>query len=309
MQQNFTTAPIVGAATNMLSIFDKIEVRNEEKIAQIDRDFCEGQQRLLYATLDQLDVWYANFMKDAEQYKEEYKYSVTPEGRIEYREPYRYSYDVETYKDLLFLPFKPINTIVEMRARAIQRFISSIISHFNKSYALSISAPEMDKKSLPANYRPVYMSYIDIVINHLGGKSFRQKAEDEITGRLLALYPDGGWKKPPVQKSKAITFYNIISFSSSHWEYYKEYQLDYSYAQNLEILCAALALFGDGRLNGGTRVIRDWKQDNISITDWYKLSTIKPIEMKFFKNGRIDVRFDSQNEAIECFNRLKLNTL
>lgn len=309
MQQNFTTAPIVGAATNMLSIFDKIEVRNEEKITQIDRDFCEGQQRLLYATLDQLDVWYANFMKDAEQYKEEYKYSVTPEGRIEYRDPYRYSYDVETYKDLLFLPFKPINTIVDMRAGAIQRFINSIISHFNKSYALSISAPEMDKKSLPANYRPVYMSYIDIVINHLGGKSFRQKAEDEITGRLLALYPDGGWKKPPIQKSKAITFNNIISFSSSHWEYYKEYQLDYSYAQNLEILCAALALFGDGRLNGGTRVIRDWKQDNISITDWYKLSTIKPIEMKFFKNGRIDVRFDSQNEAIECFNRLKLNTL
>ena len=55
----------------------------------------------LYATLDQLDVWYANFMKDAEQYKEEYKYSVTPEGRIEYRDPYRYSYDVETYKDSL----------------------------------------------------------------------------------------------------------------------------------------------------------------------------------------------------------------
>lgn len=193
MQQNFTTAPIVGAATNMLSIFDKIEVRNEEKIAQIDRDFCEGQQRLLYATLDQLDVWYANFMKDAEQYKEEYKYSVTPEGRIEYREPYRYSYDVETYKDLLFLPFKPINTIVEMRARAIQRFISSIISHFNKSYALSISAPEMDKKSLPANYRPVYMSYIDIVINHLGGKSFRQKQKMKSQGDCLlyTLMEDG----------------------------------------------------------------------------------------------------------------------
>lgn len=214
MQQNFTTAPIVGAATNMLSIFDKIEVRNEEKIAQIDRDFCEGQQRLLYATLDQLDVWYANFMKDAEQYKEEYKYSVTPEGRIEYRDPYRYSYDVETYKDLLFLPFKPINTIIEMRARAIQRFISSIISHFNKSYALSISAPEMDKKSLPANYRPVYMSYIDIVINliwvvRVSARKRKMKSQGDC---LLYTLMEGG--RSLQSRNQRLSLF-IISFHSA----------------------------------------------------------------------------------------------
>lgn len=307
-QPTLTVAP-AGAALNMLAIFDTIQVKNEEKISQSDRDFCEMIQKSLYATLDQLDTCYDYFLKEASKYRDEYTFSIKKDGQIEYHAPYRYSRDSYNYNEFCFLPFKPMNDIVIKRSQAIRKFIQDIIDHFNKSYSLSVPAPQVDAGSLPVNYRPNYMSYVDMVIGYLGGNSFRQKAEEEITGRLLSIYPHKGRKKPPVQKAKVITFPDIISYNSMHLEYHHEYQMEYGYTNNLEQLCAAITLFGDGRLNGDMHIIRNFNDNNINMIEWYKLVTIKSIEMKFFKNGRIDVRFESTVVAEECYKKLKLNTL
>ena len=34
-------------------------------------------------------------------------------------------------------------------------------------------------------FRPVYQTYVDMVIEHLGGKSFRETAEEELLARFL----------------------------------------------------------------------------------------------------------------------------
>lgn len=309
MIQPTSTASQVGAGSNMLSVFDSIQIRNEEKISQSDRDYCEMHQANLYTILDQLDASYEAFRKDAEKYTDEYRCSLKQDGRIDYHDPYRYSSNHDHYKEFQFLPFKSMNAIVEMRAKAIQSFAGAIISYFNRSYSLSVSTPRIDEKTLPVNYRPVYNSYVDTVINHLGGKNFRQKAEEEIIARLLALYPKCGWKNPPVQKGKTIMFNNLVSYNRSSIEVYKQYELDYDYSRNLQALCSGIALYSDNRLNGGIHIVRDFKEKNVSLTEWYKLFTIKSVELKFFKNGRIDVRFESLAEADACFSKLKLNTL
>lgn len=308
IQPTLMVAP-TGASLNMLAIFDTIQVKNEDKLSQSDRDFCEMIQKSLYATLDQLDACYDYFLKETSKYRDEYTISFKKDGQIEYRDLSRYSRDSHNYNEFCFLPFKPMNDIVIKRSQAIRKFIQDIIDHFNKSYNFSVSAPQVATGSLPVNYRPVYMSYVDTVIGYLDGNSFRQKAEEEIMGRLLSIYPQKGWKKPPVQKAKVITFPNIISYNSMHLEYHHEYQMEYGYNNNLEQLCAAITLFGDGRLNGDMNVIRNFNDNNINMTDWYKLVAIKSIEMKFFKNGRIDVRFESSAIAEECYKKLKLNTL
>ncbi len=41
-------------------------------------------------------------------------------------------------------------------------------------------------------FRPVYQTYVDMVIEHLGGKSFRETAEEE----LLARFPENGTAFP-----------------------------------------------------------------------------------------------------------------
>lgn len=309
MIHNITTAAGAGAALNMLSIFDSIQVRNEEKLSQYDRDFCERQQLNINATLQQLDTWYEMLCKEAEPFKEIYKAKFGANGKVDYTNPYLYqSSSRQDYKEYEFTPFETINTLVEQRRKAIQRFGSTIIGYFNQTYSLSIDVPYIEKDKMPIDYHPVYTSYIDQVIGSLGGKSFRQKAEEEITERLLSQYPPQGWKKPPLLKNKTIIFEHLITFDSFDIEHYNRYQLNYN-ERGLYVLCAALTLFADGRLNGGTEIIQDFKNDNIVLSDWYKLRTLKGIKLKFYKRNRVDVRFENKEDAEACFNKLRLNEL
>lgn len=309
MIHNVTTAAGAGAALNMLSVFDTIQVRNEEKLSQYDRDFCERQQQNINATLQQLDTWYKMLCKEAEPYKEIYKTKFGANGKVDYTNPYLYqSSSRQDYKEYEFTPFETINTLVEQRRKAILNFGNTIIGHFNRAYSLSIDIPYIEKDKMPIDYHPVYTSYIDLVIGSLGGKSFRQKAEEEITERLLSQYPPQGWKKPPVLKNKTIIFEHLIKFDSFNIEHYGTYKLNYN-ESGLSALCAALTLFADDRLNGGTEIIRNFNNNNIVLSNWYKLQILKEIELKFYKRNRIDVRFESTEEAEACFNKLRLNEL
>ena len=62
-----------GNRTDLLTGILNVQIRNEEKITEQDRQYCQRQQELLYKTLDQIDRWYAIFREDAERYREEKK--------------------------------------------------------------------------------------------------------------------------------------------------------------------------------------------------------------------------------------------
>ncbi len=59
-----------GSHPDLLSSIMGVTIRNEEKIAAEDREFCEERQAKLYATLHQLKWWYDLFAANAERYKE-----------------------------------------------------------------------------------------------------------------------------------------------------------------------------------------------------------------------------------------------
>lgn len=44
-------------------------------------------------------------------------------------------------------------------------------------------------------FRPVYQTYVDTVIEHLGGKSFRETAEEELLARFLKTVQPSRWSK------------------------------------------------------------------------------------------------------------------
>lgn len=54
-----TTAPKAGNAPDLLQGILSVQVRNEDKITEQDRVYCQTQQNLLYKTLDRIDRWYA----------------------------------------------------------------------------------------------------------------------------------------------------------------------------------------------------------------------------------------------------------
>ena len=60
-----TTVTKAGNAPDLLSGIMSVQVRNEDKITEQDRIYCQTQQDLLYKTLDQIDRWYAVFKEEA----------------------------------------------------------------------------------------------------------------------------------------------------------------------------------------------------------------------------------------------------
>ena len=54
-----TAATAAGSYTDLLPGILNVQVRNEDKITDQDRQYCQLQQNQLYKTLDRIDRWYA----------------------------------------------------------------------------------------------------------------------------------------------------------------------------------------------------------------------------------------------------------
>ena len=182
-----TTAMTAGSQTDLLTGILNVQIRNEEKITEQDRRYCQRQQELLYKTLDQIDKWYAIFREDAEQYREEKKFTYEDNGKISIRNfHFNYNEKEDDYTHNEFKPFDIINELVDSNCNANANFANRIVSYFNKTYNVAVPVPEIDGKTLRMGFRPVYETYVDAVIEHLGGKSFRETAEEETSTSSIA---------------------------------------------------------------------------------------------------------------------------
>lgn len=300
-----TITPAVDGA-NMLAVFDSIQVNNEEKISAHDKAFCEKQQQLLDNSLDQIDKWYAFFRHEAEQYKESHRITFEANGSVKTNPPYTPTGDYPSdYREFEFLPFNQLNKLVEQRQRAVIRFGRTIISYFNKIYSLSINKEDPDGKTMPVTLRPNYLSYVDQVIDHLGGRNFRETAEEEIITRLHDTIL-GPYKKMPELKGDKIIFYDVIRFDDFYYKNYQQYHIGYGYAPQLESLCEGIALVGNSSLNGSSRIIRGFNTNYVDISEPYSIQAGEAEKMKFYKNGRIDVSFSSKAIAATAYKKLLL---
>lgn len=294
---------------DLLSSIYKVEIRNEEKISDADRIFCENQQETLYRSLDEIDRWYGIFVEEAAKYYYSHKISYEPNGKIKFHEPYNSKYDnVEIdFTKYEFKPFEVINKLVEENHKAITAFARSIVAYFNRNYEVSVPYSDIDEKTLPMGFRPLYQSYVDLVIEHLGGKSFRDTAEEELIDRFLNVVKPGRWSKvkPELKKDKII-FPDIVWYDN-FWP--EKNKIDYDSRRKLEDFCAGIAFGADNKLSGSLSMIIWLNCDNVDISRPHGLSSMNAEEMKFFKNGRIDVRFKDAKTAESCFYKLKLETI
>ncbi len=305
--QTSTATHAVGNA-DLLSGILGVEIRNEEKITPQDRLFCEKQQEALYESLDQIDRWYDIFAKEAEKYGESNRISYKVNGEISYRE--RVYPDDSNYSHHEFRPFKSINMLASANLSANQNFASRIIGYFNHTYNVSVPVPEIDGDTLKMGFRPKYMTHVDTVIEHLGGRSFRKTAEEELLKRFHQLVKPHRWSKvKPELKGDKISFPNIIVFDSFYYEHYRRNHVHYNYHGNISTLCEGIAFGADDVLCGDKGMVMRLHQDNVDISGWYDLTTTNATGMKFFRNGRIDVRFKDREAASLYFNRLHLDEL
>ncbi len=308
-----TAATSAVGHTDLLSGILKVQVRNEDKITEQDRIYCQNQQDELYKTLDQIAGWYNIFRAEAEKYEGKIKLKHEPNGKIttsSYDLHYRYNNDKEDYTHHEFTPFRNINELVDSHQSTVKNFINRIISYFNKTYHVSVEAPAIDEKTLPMGFCPVYTTYVDVVIEHLGGKSFRDTAEEELIKRFLDTVRPSYWSKvkPELKKDKII-FPDIVSWDSIHYEYYKEYDFAYDTDRKVAQFCEGIAFGADDVLCGSIDMIMGLDTRNVDISQWYDLTTTNAVSIKFYANGRIDVRFKDSAAAESCFKRLRLGAI
>lgn len=306
---NHTTITPTIDGTNMLAVFDNIQINNEEKISLRDKEFCEHQQQLLNDSLDQIDKWYAFFRHEAEQYKESHRITFEPNGSVKTNSPYTPTGDYPSdYREFEFLPFNQLNKLVEQRQRAVIRFGRTIISYFNKTYSLSINKEDPDGKTMPVTLRPNYLSYVDQVIEHLAGRNFRETAEEEIISRFHNTIL-GPYKKMPELKGDKIIFYDVLRFDDFYYKNCQQYHIGYGYTPQLESLCEGIALVGNSSLNGSSRIIPGFNAIYVDISEPYSIQAGEAEKMKFYKNGRIDVTFSSKETAGAAYKKLRLHKI
>lgn len=299
----------VTSGTDMLAVFDSIQVNNEEKISAHDKAFCEHQQQLLDTSLNQIDKWYTFFRREADHYKDSHRIAFQPNGLVKTNPPYTSHGECPSgYQEYEFLPFDLLNQLVNQRRNAIIRFGRTIISYFNRTYALSVNYKEPDKETLPVTLRPNYLSYVDQVIGHLGGKNFRETAEEEIINRFHKNVL-GPYKKMPELKNGKIIFYDVTRFDEFYIKNCQQYHVSYSYENGLESLCEGIAWAGNDSLNGNSNMILAFDFHSVDITQPYSIHAGEAEKMKFYKNGRIDILFSSQAAAETAYKKLRLHKI
>mgnify|MGYP003623545536 CR=1 FL=1 len=298
-----------GGATDLLTAIYGIQIRNEEKISDHDREFCQRKQDQLYTSLDQINHWYAIFKAEADKYADTRKIVYNENGSIKntYLQ-YGYHSKREDYTPFEFWPFKEIDKLVDLNFKAIDAFADDIVGYFNGTYKVNVRPPSIDKEKIPMGFRPSYMSHVDLVIEHLGGKGFREVAEEELMARFIKAASPGRWSKvKPELKGDKIVFPNLLYYEDYSWQ--KENHLQYSSLETLSNICAGVIFGSTGSLSGGVNHLCGFEYGDVDFSNWYDLATANPDSVKLYKNGRIDVKFTDKDKAEACFRKLRLDSI
>jgi hypothetical protein len=301
------TATSHSSTDDLLKFFDSFSIQKETVFQESDLKFCEQQQALLYKTLDEIQRWYDIFCKEVEKFAEIHELTYKEDGSITIRDYYReINNESPDYTRYEFKPFEDIGILVKNRKKAICAFAENIIRYFNRNYSISATIPDINDNYAP-DYRPLYTDYTKLVEQHLQGRGFRETAEEELINRFHALVYLYRSNNPPQLKSDKIIFQNLFRFTESYHLSQPSHRLDYGYDSKLDAFCEGILFGSNTLLNGNSKIICDYDYRNVDINRWYPLNFESNYAIKFYLNGRIDVRFPDAAKAKNCFDRLHLN--
>jgi len=286
-------------AGNVMSLFDSIKnIQNEQGdgISDEDRTFCEEQQRLRDEAFD-------------------YCLKLS-----EIKSPEKSDYTTHFGADSIFKAANLAN----------ETFIRKVVWHFAETYHVTLeSSPivrslvypmESDDYSVDGErgrwYSKIYdhtfsekFSYsriVALVTEQLDGKTFRQKAVYEIkTAMKDAVNYRYDHTCQARIKGKVLTISDWV-FPEARWN--SGYQIRYGYENKLNALYHALYLFStdstqyEAWMLHACPIAKGYCSDTVEIGRMYD-TNFKQVEgIKFFKNGRVDVKFTSNKDAETFFN-------
>lgn len=321
----------------LLDKFETIEIKNDTRLSDEDKLYCERQQQLyskvlkhyrnMFAELLVLkaksDAFYLTVNTENEYFNGNYKYKI-----------YGYEF-VEAKKDEFADTIKGVHN----------RFIEQIICHFRNKYNVKIDSKEFDKyftKECPTHpdrgyfsysrmsdeeiekykeelkqYEIEYDNYLDCIINAeldfnlvvddifvaLGGFSFMEKVEQEIKQDAKNAITNSYRNTTEYTlKNGKISFDNLVF--SRKCNIFNRYEISFD-GNGYRAILRALTYFNANRAK--TSIYDGWmhnfmgyrKTENDGIYGIHKVGSTIVTHFKYFKNGKWEVTFDNHSNALK----------
>jgi len=296
-----------GGTMDLLEKFASVEIKADNRLSTVDRQYCESQQAAYKAALTSFREL-AFFAADMKSVQEEL---LGP------RKGNTLFHDYLTSTDGPDLSMDAIQAHIEYLHTD---FIQTLTRYFNESYHITVDSEEICKAILPEDPESPagctraaatryheqmlaltvqYQSVVEQIILRLDGRSFAEQAFFELCERCHGA----AWNIQK-QSSKFERAKGTIRFLGNFCKYEcgicEQWRLD---KDMREILRGAVH-FETGNFHSfplGVPELLDGKIHTVDVVDWPSCKKIK--SMKMFKNNRVDLKFASPELAREFISK------
>lgn len=298
---------------DLLEKFEIITIETDNRISEADSEFCQQHQNA-YESAVRAFQELIFFWKDIEAVQREHL--CQPDGSAT---AYKQYICIKDHIDLY--PIKIRTHIGEMH----RTFIHTLVRYFNQTYHMSVSEetimealippePKGNKKIYKEEWQQYreqitelilrYGSIVDHIILQLDGRSFAQQAFYELSGKCHeAAWGSRTRERKYERKKSTISISDCCSYSyvcrTESWELQKKAKSVIWGLAHFETGCYDECPPGMSELVGGEKL----KSDHVEFPTCTKVSRIR-----MFKNGRVDIRFTSEEYA-EQFAETYLGTV
>lgn len=258
--------------TTLLNKFDMVTIENDTRISEFDRKYCEKQERMyneaVTAMKQTLELFKGIYENYSDSDKKNYKHYIDSHS------------DIRHIEDRL-TDFK-------------NSFIHRIISHFEKTYNVTLRDSDINRK-----YKDIEVTYnniVDEIFEQLGGFNFEEKAVNELIKACKeTVYND---TKIKVTKNK-LSIQDFVYWQSYSWD--NSYTIGYSDGK-VNSLFKALSHFEEGSTDTLFYYDQIYEQLNAGSREYDILSKFEigyniVESIKFFKNGKVEIVFQTHEQA------------
>lgn len=271
---------------DILESFENVEIKNENRLCEEDLNFLEDLQ-------EKFNNAKAGFKKYIEFYRENKLYNLK-EKEITISCDSLEEYFVE---NIIF--------------RECKCFISNIYSYFEKKYNLILERIKVDEdyslqfreKEAKQNLKWFmetldYNLILDDIFNQLEGVSFKERGIQEIKNNVIERTK--GWNETRINiKGKNLNLKDYLYFD--RWDIDRgDYKIFYRNESHVKNLLKLISLYENGEIdNNLDEILKNIKQFKDVTGQIFKLSYEKVTGIKFYKNGKVQLIFNSGISALE----------
>lgn len=286
---------------NAIEKLSAVVIQVDSRISESDRSFCQAHQSAYEAAKEALVELGAIYKDITDQQKE-------------LLSPAQNSYETK-YIDIIDLNQSEIQKKVQ---NLHSLFINKLVSYFNSTYNVSISAQKIKDKLIPKepesrrlhydkelfeqyyqallNLKVRYEDILDQLFIQLGGKTFSEKAFAEIQEACHTAAWSSYHKTTEYEIKGDTIRFTFYACSCDSWSTHDYWDL----SDGMRNILRGIAHFETGMFNvypHGISTLLSRSNQNFSCVEFPSCTKVK--QLKMFKNHRVDVKFESKAYANE----------